>query len=79
MGRPRCDAVKLLKIILFAFMELGYVSLRMLEKLCKTDIRYMWLPDEMKAPSFMTFGNFINDELKASIRNFGVYDDFLRF
>ena len=31
MGRPRCDAVKLLKIILFAFMELGYVSLRMLE------------------------------------------------
>lgn len=25
MGRPRCDAVKLLKIILFAFMGLGYV------------------------------------------------------
>ena len=69
MGRPRCDAVKLLKIILFAFMELGYVSLRMLEKLCKTDIRYMWLLDGMKAPSFMTFGNFINDELKASIED----------
>ena len=51
MGRPRCDAEKLLKIILFAFMEGGYSSLRELEKRCKTDIRYMWLLDEMKAPS----------------------------
>ena len=27
-GRPRCDAEKLLKVILFAFMENGYCSLR---------------------------------------------------
>ena len=67
MGRPRCDAVKLLKIILFAFMEEGYESLRGLEKRCKTDIRFMWLLDGMKAPSFMTFGNFIRNELKDSI------------
>lgn len=67
MGRPRCDAVKLLKAILFSFMENGYTSLRQLEKLCKTDIRYMWLIDGMKAPSFMTFGNFINDELCGCI------------
>jgi len=69
MGRPRCDAVKLLKIILFAFMEHGYISLRKLAKLCKTDIRYMWLLDGMKAPSFMTFSNFINNELKDSIED----------
>ena len=30
MGRPRYDAVKLLKVILFAFMEGGYESLRQL-------------------------------------------------
>ena len=33
-GRPRFDSVKLLKIILFAFMENGYASLRNIEKLC---------------------------------------------
>ncbi len=36
MGRPRFDSVKMLKIILFAFMENGYASLRNIEKLCKT-------------------------------------------
>ena len=69
MGRPRCDAEKLLKIILFAFMEGGYSSLRELEKRCRTDIRYMWLLDEMKAPSFMTFGNFIRYELNGCIED----------
>ena len=67
MGRPRCDAYKMLKIILFAFMEGGYESLRQLEKLCKTDIRYIWLLDGMKAPSFSSFGNFIRNELTEKI------------
>ena len=66
-GRPRCDCVKMLKVILFAFMEGGYESLRQLEKLCKTDIRYLWILDGMKAPSFATFGNFIREDLKGSI------------
>ena len=67
MGRPRYDDCKKLKIILFCFMENGYASLRYLEKCCKTDIRYMWLLDGMKAPSFMTFDNFIKNELTDSI------------
>ena len=67
IGRPRCETDKMLKVILFAFMEHGYVSLRRLEKLCKTDIRYMWILDGMPAPSFMTFGNFINNDLSSSI------------
>ena len=67
MGRKRCDGVKLLKIIMFCFMENGYASLRYLTKCCKTDIRYMWLLDGMKAPSHMTFANFINEELCESI------------
>ena len=66
-GRPRCDAVKLLKIILFSFMENGYLSLRNIEKACKTDIRYMWLLDGMKAPSHVTFGNFIKNDLSESV------------
>lgn len=66
-GRPRCDAQKLLKVILFAFMEQGISSLREIEKLCRNDIRFMYLLDNMKAPSFATFGNFIRNELTASV------------
>ena len=66
-GRPGCDKQKLLKVILFAFMENGYCSLRELEKLCRNDIRYRYLLDDMKAPSFVTFGNLIRDDLSESI------------
>lgn len=66
-GRPRCDEQKLLKVILFAFMEHGISSLREIEKLCRTDIRYMYLLDDLKAPSFVTFGSFIRNNLTASI------------
>lgn len=66
-GRPRCDEQKLLKVILFAFMENGICSLRAIEKLCKNDIRYMYLLDGMKAPSFATFGNIIRNELTDSV------------
>lgn len=37
-GRPRCDEQKLLKVILFAFMEHAISSLRGIEKLCRNDI-----------------------------------------
>ena len=68
-GRPKCSSTKLLKIILFSFMENGYFSLREIEKACKTDIRYMWLLDDMPAPSFVTIGNFIRDNLTDSVEN----------
>lgn len=68
-GRPRYSYVKLLKVILFAFMENGYVSLRQIEKFCKTDIRYMWLLDEMHTPTFATIGNFIADCLTNKIED----------
>ena len=66
-GRPSYDPETLLRITLFAFMEHGYISLREIEKLCKTDIRFMWLLDEMPPPSHMTICNFINDYLKYNI------------
>ncbi len=68
-GRPRCDAEKLLKVILFAFMENGYCSLREIEKLYNNDIRFMYLLDEMETPTFATFGNFIRNELTLSIED----------
>ena len=68
-GRRRFDSETLLKVILFAFMEHGYVSTREIEKLCKTDIRFMWLLQEEKAPSHMTIDNFMNHCLTESIEN----------
>lgn len=69
MGRPRYNRTNLLKVILFSFMENGYLSLRGIEKSCKTDIRYMYLLDDMDAPSFATIGNFIRNSLTNSIEN----------
>ena len=66
-GRPRYDREKLLKIVLFAFMEFGYCSLRFIEKLCNTDIRFIWILDEDKAPSHAKIGDFIKDELSTSL------------
>ena len=66
-GRPPYDREKLIKVVLVAFMEEGYESLRKIKKLCKTDIRFLWLLDGEKAPSHMTIDNFINEELKGKI------------
>ena len=66
-GRPRYDREKLLKIVLFAFMEFGYCSVRQIQKLCDTDIRFLWLLDEEGAPSHMTISNFIHNELSTTL------------
>ena len=68
-GRPRYNRENLLKVILFSFMENGYLSLREIEKACKTDIRYMYLLDDMTAPTFATIGNFIRENLTNTIEN----------
>jgi transposase len=66
-GRPRYDREKLLKVVLFAFMEFGYCSVRFIQRLCETDIRFLWLLDGTEAPSHMTISNFIHNELSASL------------
>lgn len=68
-GRKRYNPVILLKVILFAFMEYGYVSVREIEKLCKTDIRFMWLLQGVPAPSHMTIDNFMNECLLENIED----------
>lgn len=67
VGRPRYDEETLLKIILFAFMENGYASVRNIEKYCKTDIRYIWLLQDNPPPSHMTIDNFMNKSLCEKI------------
>lgn len=68
-GRKRYDAEILLKVIMFAFMERGDVSVREIEKLCKTDIRFMWLLNDPPAPSHMTIDNFMNECLLENIED----------
>lgn len=68
-GRPRYDEKTLLKVILFAFMENGYESLRKIEKLCKTDIRFMWLLQDEPPSSHMTIDNFMNNVLNGKIED----------
>ena len=58
-------------------MERGISSLRDIEKLCKNDIRFLYLLDGMKAPSFATFGNFIRDELTTSVEM--IFNDINRY
>lgn len=67
-GRPKYDCIKLMKVILFAFMEHGYISAREIHKLCKTDIRFLWLLDETPAPSHMTIASFIRKHMNGIIR-----------
>ncbi len=66
-GRDGYDPKVLLKIVLFAFM-INVRSTRKIEALCRNDIRFMYLSDEI-TPSHMTICNFINDYLLDSIEN----------
>ena len=76
-GRKRYDPETLLKVILFAFMEHGYASVREIEKLCKTDIRFMWLLQDRAAPSFMTIDNFMNNCLLSNIES--IFEDINKY
>ena len=48
-------------------MEFRYCSVRQIRKLCDTDIRFLWLPDDRKAPGVMTIQNFIHNDLAQSL------------
>ena len=66
MGRPGYDRVKMLKTVLFGFMDMGYMSVRKLADRCRVDLRYMYLMD-WETPSYVAFANFIREELSVSI------------
>lgn len=66
-GRDGYDPKVLLNIVLFAFM-LNIRSTRKIETLCRNDIRFMYLSDEI-TPSHMTICNSINEYLIDTIEN----------
>ncbi|MDD5867104.1 MAG: IS1182 family transposase [Lachnospiraceae bacterium] len=72
LGRVRYNPVRMLKTVLFGFMDQGYISLRGLEENCKVNVRYMYLMDH-QTPSYRSFGYFINEILDDSIEN--LFDD----
>ena len=76
-GRPRYDREKLLRIVLFAYQEFGYRSLRDIKKLCETDIRFIWMLDETEAPSHTKINDFIRDELAVSLDE--IFNDINRY
>lgn len=68
IGRPGYNRVNKLKVILFGFMDKGYISLRELEDNCKVNLRYMYLMDG-ETPCYKAFGDFINEELTESVED----------
>ena len=66
-GRDEYDPFKMIKVILFAYMNQIY-SLRRIEQYCKTDIRFMFIMQEEK-PSHMAFQRFIAHYLKEDIKS----------
>ena len=62
------DGVMMFKLVVLAKAEMGYVSTRELERLCKTDIRYMFIAQNQK-PSHMAFYRFIHDDLTMPIED----------
>lgn len=67
-GNQGYDPYMMLNIMLFAEMDGVHSDLRKIAKLCKTDIRYMWLSNE-KTPSHMAFQRFEQKYLKKSIKD----------
>ena len=66
-GRDGYDPEVLLKIVLFAYMN-NVRSTRKIEQLCRNDIRFMYLSEEI-TPSHMTIDNFMNKYLTENIED----------
>lgn len=66
-GNQGYDPYMMLNVMLFAEMEGKNSNLREISKLCRTDIRYIWLSNELR-PSHMAFQRFEQENLKKSIK-----------
>lgn len=62
------DPAILFEILVFAYMN-GIYSSRDIEKVCKTDIRFMWLLQGENAPDHATFARFQNERLVGVIED----------
>jgi len=62
LGRPPADPKKMLKIMVYSYMEEIY-STRKIESSCRRDVNFMWLMNGMEAPDHTTIGRFRKDRL----------------
>ena len=62
------DGVMMFKLLILSFALFGYTSTRELERLCKTDIRFMFI-SQCQTPSHMAFERFIKDDLTMPIED----------
>lgn len=62
------DGMMLFKLVLLAFAEYGCTSSRQLSRLCKTDVRYMFIAQNQK-PSHMAFQRFIKNDLTMPVED----------
>lgn len=74
-GRDGYDPEVLLKIVLFAYMN-SVRSTRKIAELCRNDIRFMYLSEEI-TPSHMTIANFINERLLENIEE--IFKDITKY
>ena len=65
LGRIGYNPVRMLKTVLFGFMDEGYISLRNLEANCRVNVRYMYLMDRA-TPSYRTFNFLYRKPLKGN-------------
>lgn len=62
------NGIMMFNLVILAKALFGYASTRDLERLCKTDIRFMFIAKNQK-PSHQSFQRFIHDDLTMPIEN----------
>ena len=75
IGRNGYDPKAMLRIVLFAY-TINVRSTRKIEELCRNDIRFMYLSDEI-TPSHMSICNFINNYLLNNIED--ISNDIIKY
>ncbi len=64
----KVNPITMFELLVFGYIEHIY-SARELERVCHTDIRFMWLLGNEKAPSHSSISRFIEDHLKNVIED----------
>ena len=62
------DGMMMFKLLILSFALFGYASTRELERLCQTDIRFMFI-SQCQTPSHMAFERFIKNDLTMPIED----------
>ena len=64
----KVNPIAMFEILVFAYIN-GIFSSREIEKVCQTDIRFMWLLNEEPAPSDSTIARFMRGHLAQVIED----------